>query len=92
MESYYGFVPPDHEFTVELFLLFREWRILWGAQACLPSQNYPEGVAYQSPGLDALFAAYPGKKSQKGVNPDRVAFERNPLGVDAKETSLHGGM
>jgi len=54
------------------------------------SQNYPEGVAYQSPGLDALFAAYSGKTLRKGVNPDRVAFERNPFGVDAKSISPQG--
>ena len=43
----------------------------------------PNGAADQSPGLAALFAAYPGRGFDDSVNPERVAPTLNPFRVES---------
>jgi len=51
-------------------------------------QHSPERAATQSPGLAALFAAYPGNRGGCAVNPEGVAHWRNPYRVDLESIPI----
>jgi hypothetical protein len=50
----------------------------------------PVRALSQSPGLAAFFAANPGEKGTKGVNPEGVASKSNPFRVDWNEFNTQG--
>ena len=55
------------------------------------AQNHcPNGTASQSPGLAALFAAYPGDNSEDEINPEGVEYRYNPFRVESGMTSIPG--
>ena len=49
-----------------------------------------EAAAEQSPGLAALFAAYPGRGFNASVNPEGVAPTFNPFRVDSLRAVFPG--
>ena len=65
-------------------------------------ENSREAAASQSPGLAALFAAYPGNRCndavypervESGCNPFRVEIETNPIPrVERQRTPLNPGL
>jgi hypothetical protein len=52
-----------------------------GRLAFGPFCSFPKGEASRSPGLAALFAAYPGKRCGYAVNPEGVEWGCNPFRV-----------
>ena len=59
-------------------------------QVLCASGRSPERASYQSPGLAALFAAYPGRGFNASVNPEGVAPTFNPFGVDSLRAVFPG--